>query len=152
MLKFIMSRLFLTFVLSFFVMFSPVKSFAGSWIELDSNWFGSDWYYHSDTRIWPSGAVSIWLSENFDEIQTTKDKRGQIHRYNQIVTHYFIHCNKKVARSDEVQLWLNNEQISPKGIDLDDLPNIDYGGYYREYSKISGSLKSPLKKICKIYG
>jgi hypothetical protein len=123
MLKSIMSKLFFTFIISFFVTFSPVKSFAGSWIELDSNWFGSDCYYYSDAAVMPSKSVRVWISEYFDKLQQTKDKYGKIYRYNEIRSSHYVRCYNKTVLTTEVQLWINGSNTGGRG-GLDNFPDI----------------------------
>ena len=149
-----MSKNIIVLLISFFLTSFPFKSFSGQWIELDSSWFGSDWYYDSDARMNVSGSVMVWLSEYFDDEQQTKNKNGKIYRYNEIRSYNWVKCYNKTVWTEVVQLWLNGSKINSgylvNGIDL--YPDIDYGIKGNDYFiKFSGNLKSPLKKLCKIY-
>ena len=144
-------------LVSFFLFSFPFKSFSGQWIELDSSWFGSDWYYDSDARKLLGGSVYVLLSEYFDDEQQTKKKNGKIYRFNEIKSFHYVRCYNKTVWTQEVQLWLNGYDTGGWGR-LDTFPDIDYGINKVNspkgddlYIKFPGALKSSLKKICKIY-
>ena len=147
-----MSKNIIALLISFFLTSFPFKSYSGQWIELDSSWFGSDWYYDSDARMNVSGSVMVWLSEYFDDEQQTKNKNGKIYRYNEIRSYNWVKCYNKTVWTEEVQLWLNGYNTGGWGRP-DMFPDIDYGIKKGDdlWIKFPGALKSPLKKLCKIY-
>lgn len=153
------------------------KSYSTSLIELDMNWFGSDWYYQNDISYDDYGGMNFWLIESFDSDQKTIDSDGRVIIYDTILSNHNLYCAEKTVRSDEIVLMHDRQVISqskrlfgfgyhfPKiDIPFSTLSHEDFGFMGIDDRgvdlaklkalkgiKWSSLLKSPFKKFCKIY-
>ena len=146
----------------FFLTLISFKSFSNSWVELDSGWFGSDWYYQNDIEYNYNSSIGFWLQESFDKDQKTKNYEGKVIIYDTIFSFHQVWCSNKRVRTTEIILSHNGYEVSrawglawervlgdnPYPYDDIDISWTPTGSDNIEWSSL---LKSPLKKMCKIY-
>lgn len=98
-------------LVSFFLTLISFKSFSNSWVELDSGWFGSDWYYQNDIE-YNYNSIGFWLQESFDKDQKTKNYEGKVLIYDTILSRHHVWCSNKRVKTTDIVLYHNDYEVS----------------------------------------